>query len=72
MLLYNPHWVVWQLKDKIQAQTFMKLTDRAMDIGAADFDAFRALLGKNAQKGAKCRGNNLRSPQDQTRRQPDA
>jgi hypothetical protein len=41
VLLYNPHWVVWQLKHRIQPQVFMQLTDRAMDIGAADFSRFR-------------------------------
>jgi hypothetical protein len=40
VLLYNPHWVAWQLKPKIQAQSFMQLMDRAVDIGAKDMAEF--------------------------------
>jgi len=36
VLLFNPHWVVWTLKPKIQDQAFMQLMDRAVDIGAKD------------------------------------
>jgi hypothetical protein len=36
VLLFNPHWVVWDLKPKIQDQAFMQLMDRAVDIGAKD------------------------------------
>lgn len=41
VLLFNPHWVVWQLKLRLQAQAFMQLTDRALEIGATDFMELR-------------------------------
>jgi len=55
VLLYNPHWVVWQLKATIQPQAFMQLTDRAVDIGAQDFLEFRPIPEppKKAQKNSK-------------------
>jgi hypothetical protein len=37
VLLYNPHWVVWKLRSKIQKQAFMQLQDRAVEVGAQDF-----------------------------------
>jgi len=36
VLIYNPHKVVFGIKDKIQPQMFMQLNDRAIDIGATD------------------------------------
>src|SRR5207244_6996453 len=55
VLLYNPHWVAWQLKPKIQSQAFMQLTDRAVDIGAKDFIEFRQSpeVPKKPHKGSK-------------------
>ncbi len=37
VLLFNPHWAVWQLTPEVQTQALMQLTDRAVDIGATDF-----------------------------------
>ncbi len=37
VLLFNPHKVVWTLKDKIQHGTFLQLQARAIDIAAKDF-----------------------------------
>ena len=55
VLLYNPHWVVWKLKAKIQTQAFMQLIDRAVDIGAKDLLEFKPVTEppKKAQKHAK-------------------
>jgi hypothetical protein len=55
VLLYNPHWVVWKLKTRIQPQAFMQLADRAVDIGAADFLQFRPVPDppKKAQESSK-------------------
>ena len=36
VLLYNPHKVVWKLKDQIQEGTFRELQTRAIAIGASD------------------------------------
>lgn len=36
VLLYNPHKVVWALRDKIPQQVFMQLRDRAVEVGARD------------------------------------
>ena len=36
VLLYNPHKVVWNLKDRIQEGTFRELQTRAIAIGASD------------------------------------
>jgi hypothetical protein len=55
VLLYNPHWVVWRLKAKIQPQAFMQLADRAVDIGAMDFLEFKPTPEppKKPQKNSK-------------------
>jgi hypothetical protein len=55
VLLYNPHWVVWRLKPRIQPQTFMQLMDRAVDIGAKDFMEFQPTPDppKKVTKGSK-------------------
>jgi len=42
VLLYNPHWVIGQLKPQVQTRTLMQLTDRAVEIGATDFLALQA------------------------------
>jgi hypothetical protein len=55
VLLFNPHWVVWQLKSKIQTQTFMQLADRAAEIGARDMAEFAPLLPLSPPK--KLKGN---------------
>lgn len=39
VLLFNPHRVLWRLKDRIQEQLFMQILDRAADIGARDMTA---------------------------------
>ncbi len=36
VLLFNPHKIVWDLKDRIQDSTFRQLQTRAIDIGAKD------------------------------------
>lgn len=36
VLLFNPHKIVWKLKDQIQSQLFMQLLDRTVEIGAKD------------------------------------
>lgn len=36
VLLFNPHKVVWNLKDRIQESTFRDLRTRAIEIGAKD------------------------------------
>jgi hypothetical protein len=36
VLLFNPHKVVWDLKDRIQESTFRQLQTRAIEIGAKD------------------------------------
>ena len=36
VLLFNPHKVVWNLKDRIQENTFRDLRTRAIEIGAKD------------------------------------
>jgi hypothetical protein len=57
VLLFNPHWVVWQLKPRLQAQAFMQLADRAVDIGATDFLEFKTVASeppkKATHKGSK-------------------
>lgn len=55
VLVYNPHWVVWKLKTRIQEQAFMQLADRAVDIGAADFLQLKPLPDppQKAQKNSK-------------------
>jgi len=51
VLLFNPHWVVWQLKPRIQPQAFMQLMDRAVEIGAKDMLEFEPV--PEAPKKAK-------------------
>jgi hypothetical protein len=36
VLIFNPHRVVWKLKDQIQEGLFRQLWERAIDIGARD------------------------------------
>jgi hypothetical protein len=36
VLLFNPHKVVWDLKDRIQEGIFRELQTRAIAIGASD------------------------------------
>jgi len=36
VLLFNPHKVVWDLRDRIQQSTFRQLQARAIEIGAKD------------------------------------
>lgn len=36
VLLWNPHKVLWQLRDKIQDRLFVQVLDRALDVGATD------------------------------------
>ena len=36
VLIFNPHRVVWKLKDRIQEGLFRQLWERAIDIGARD------------------------------------
>jgi len=38
VLLFNPHKVVWDLKDRIQENTFRQLQTRAIEIGAKDME----------------------------------
>jgi hypothetical protein len=38
VLLFNPHKVVWNLKDRIQAGMFRELQTRAIAIGASDME----------------------------------
>lgn len=38
VLLFNPHKVVWKLKDKIQEGVFRQLQTRAIEIGAKDME----------------------------------
>ena len=42
VLLFNPHKVVWGLKDRIQASTFRQLQTRAIEIGAKDMQPAKA------------------------------
>jgi hypothetical protein len=42
VLLFNPHKVVWGLKDRIQASTFRQLQTRAIEIGAKDMQPAQA------------------------------
>jgi Arm DNA-binding domain/Phage integrase central domain len=52
VLLYNPHWVIWKLKSRIQTQTFMQMHDRAVDIGATDFNEFSSTASEASEKTA--------------------
>lgn len=38
VLLFNPHKVVWDLKNRIQENTFRQLQTRAIEIGAKDME----------------------------------
>lgn len=38
VLLFNPHKVVWNLRDRIQEHTFRQLQTRAIEIGAKDME----------------------------------
>lgn len=38
VLLYNPHKVVWKIKDQIQMSMFRQLQTRAIEIGAKDME----------------------------------
>lgn len=40
VLLFNPHKVVWDLKDQIQEGMFRQLQTRAIEIGAVDMEPF--------------------------------
>ena len=42
VLLFNPHKVVWGLKERIQESTFRQLQTRAIEIGAKDMQPAKA------------------------------
>jgi hypothetical protein len=54
VLIYNPHKVVWKLREQIPNQYFMQLIDRCAEIGAADMVApVPALLAKKKHKSGE-------------------
>ena len=49
VLLFNPHKVVWDLKDRIQENTFRQLQTRAIEIGAKDMEPAKAPAAGTAE-----------------------
>jgi hypothetical protein len=55
VLIFNPHRVVWALKDQIQEGLFRQLWERAIDIGARDMKPPPAPAPVEQPKGPKKR-----------------
>lgn len=55
VLIYNPHKVVWRLKDRISPRLFSQLYDRAIEVGAEDMLPDEP---EPAAKGASKKGKN--------------
>jgi hypothetical protein len=62
VLLYNPHKVIWDLKDQIQQNTFRSLQDRTIEIGADDFGPIEAEDVDENEKSDASKKNDDASP----------